>query len=912
MKSWISTILLFPCCLLCSQSVSDSLQEAVKLAEKMNQPAMIMKAKYELSKSRSGEGKWAEAIKLLDEALLLAIEENDSLMQARALMGKGLNYEPLSDYESSLQYHYEALAIYEALGDQFRIGIVRSNIGMTLLQLNRNTEALSEFQEAYRISEIEKDTEGIMVNTLNIGVVYQRLAQYDQATEAFQKSLVIAKAMGSWYDIALLTANLGTTAHDQKKFDEARILLERACFLKDSLGYDHNLPHTLNSLAETYFALGQYNNAISKANEAARLATQYKKPDQLSESHQILSDVYAAKKNYPLAYDHLARYKQLSDSVFTAESDKTISNLRIQYETTLKENKIVELNAKNKRVKTTQLIYLGAGCLVLITGCSLIYALYIRRTRDKKIMAKEMELHHLQNQFFANISHEFRTPLTLILGPLHNLRRQFKGAAEDGVLLLIQKNAERLLMLINQILDLTKFDMKVLELKKELVNFTRMARGVCSSFDSLAQNRKINYSYSIPDDLVVEADQRRMEIVLMNLLSNAFKFTPDNGSISVSSMIHEKDKTLQITVSDSGAGITAENIPKIFDRYYHDDRDAHSDFEGVGIGLALSKQIVDMHGGKISVESKIKEGSSFTITLPTISTTEIPAAEQVDEKISVNASLITPMFEAHETVDPINGEKPIILLVEDRMDMREYILSLLRPHYQVEEAANAAVGWNKALDLVPDIIISDVMMPGKSGLEFCAELKADRRTSHIPVLLLTAMSSPEDRISGLETEADVYLTKPFIPQELELILHNLVVSRKKIRAFYSTHQRIEPSVMASNSIDQQFLEEFIAHLESHYAEESFSVEQLADLLNLSRSQLHRKLIALTGQPPNKLIRTFRLKKAYDQVSVHAATISEIAFGVGFGSPAYFTKCFVEEFGVTPGEVMNRNSKANAP
>ncbi|HZV44849.1 MAG TPA: tetratricopeptide repeat protein, partial [Saprospiraceae bacterium] len=801
----------------------------------------------ELSKIRSDQGKWNEAISLLDETLLLAIEENDSLMQARALMGKGLNQEKLSSYESSLQFHYAALAIYEALGDQFRIGIVRSNIGMTLLQLNRNKEALSEFQEAYRISEVEKDTEGIMVNTLNMGVVYQRLAQYDQATEAFQKSLVIAKAMGSWYDIALLTANLGTTAHDQKKYDEARILLERACFLKDSLGYEHDLPHTLNSLAEAYLALGLYDLALTKANEAARLATQYQKPDQLSESHQILSDVYAAKKNYPLAYDHLVRYKQLSDSVFTAESDKAISNLRIQYETTLKENKIVELNALNKRVKTTQLIYLGAACLILITGCSLIYALYIRRTRDRKILAKEMELHHLQNQFFANISHEFRTPLTLILGPLHNLRRQLKGSAEDGVLRLIQKNAERLLLLINQILDLTKFDMKVLELKKEEVNFTRMARGVCSSFDSLAQSRDIHFSYLIPDTLFVQADQRRMEIVLMNLISNAFKFTPDHGSIAVQSMINEKDKTLQITVSDSGAGIASENIPKIFDRYYHDDREAHSDFEGAGIGLALSKQIVDMHGGKISVESKIKEGSSFTITLPTISATEMSVEEVMEEKDFVDDFPATSRVEVQETLAPINGEKPIILLVEDRKDMRDYILSLLQPHYQVEEAPNASVGWSKAIEMIPDIVISDVMMPGKSGLEFCAELKADRRTSHIPVLLLTAMSSPEDRISGLETEADVYLTKPFIPQELELILHNLVLSRKKIRTFYTTNQRIEPSLMAANSIDQQFLEEFIALLQSHYAEESFSVEQLADLLNLSRSQLHRKLIALTGQ-----------------------------------------------------------------
>jgi CheY-like chemotaxis protein len=217
-----------------------------------------------------------------------------------------------------------------------------------------------------------------------------------------------------------------------------------------------------------------------------------------------------------------------------------------------------------------------------------------------------------------------------------------------------------------------------------------------------------------------------------------------------------------------------------------------------------------MHGGKISVESKIKEGSSFTIILPTISVTELSVEETMEENVSIDASMASSRVEVDEMLAPINGEKPIILLVEDRKDMREYILSLLRPHYQVEEAANAAIGWNKAIDLIPDIVISDVMMPGKSGLEFCAELKADRRTSHIPVLLLTAMSSPEDRISGLETEADVYLTKPFIPQELELILHNLVVSRKKIRAFYSANQRIEPSLMASNSIDQQFLEEFIA------------------------------------------------------------------------------------------------------
>jgi len=249
--------------------------------------------------------------------------------------------------------------------------------------------------------------------------------------------------------------------------------------------------------------------------------------------------------------------------------------------------------------------------------------------------------------------------------------------------------------------------------------------------------------------------------------------------------------------------------------------------------------------------------------------------------------------------------KSIILLVEDRKDMRDYIVSVLQGMYHVVEAGNANEGFAKATELIPDVIISDVMMPGKNGLELCRELKADMRTSHVPVMLLTAKSSPEDRISGLETAADVYLTKPFIPQELELHLRNLIASRQKIKDFYSYHRRIEPSKMSFNSMDEKFLETFIGHLETHYSKESFSVEQLADLMNLSRSQVHRKLIALTGQAPNRLIRTYRLKKAYDMVAGNAATIGEIAFTVGFGSPAYFTKCFVEEFGTTPGDVRNR-------
>ena len=885
-------------------SYADSvLNHALDIANRTSNTEKIFKTKFALAKTKSQQGKKTEAIVHLNEILTIATEAGDSAIMAKAWLRLGLTYENHSDYEASLQAHYKALALHTAMNNKFNMGIVHTNIGMTLLRLQRNAEALDEFERAYQLSEQTDDTEGIMINTLNIGVANQRLGKFDQAKTAFRKSLEIAISLNSWYDIALLHANMGTTAMQQGNYKEAITFLERAIFIKDSIGAHHDLPHTVISLAEVYFLSGKYDLAIEKAMMAANLSREYHRLNHLSEAHLLLSKAFAATHNYSFAYDHLAQHKQISDSLFTTESDQAISDLKIRYETTLKETKIENLTAENERRKTTQLIYLGIALLILLTGASIVYAMYTRRTRDRIILAKEREMHDLQNRFFANISHEFRTPLTLILGPVHTLRQNLKGSTADSVLLRIQKNAERLLQLINQILDLAKFDQKVLELKREPFNLSLMMQGTIASFDSLAEDRDIRYSYDIKEHLHINADNRRLETVMVNLISNAFKFTPDHGSISIKADVDVAKQRYVIKVTDSGAGIPEENQSRIFDRYFHDDREAHADFEGAGIGLALSKHIVDMHGGSISIDSIVNVGSTFTVYLP---------FSLADHQSTPTSELVHPIKEESTIEELINDtaevtgskKKSIVLLVEDRKDMREYITSLLKQNYHVVEAPNADEGLTQAIHLVPDVIVSDVMMPGKSGFELCRELKTDMRTSHIPVMLLTAKSSTEDRISGLETEADVYLTKPFIPEELELHLRNLIASRRKINAFFTKHRRIEPTKMSFNSVDEKFLESLKTHLEAHYMEERFSVEDLASLMNLSRSQLHRKLNVLTGQAPNKLIRTFRMSRAKDMIESHSGSIAEIAYRVGFGSPAYFTKCFTEEYGHTPMEIMN--------
>ncbi len=876
---------------------------ALELAHQTGDEQMIIKVQLAIAKGFSFANNIAEALAALDEVIRRATAFSDSLILGRALLAKGINLYDISAYEPALKANYKALAIFDALGDWHRSGIVHTNIGMIFLSLHRYDQALAQFLKARETAAFHNDTRGAILDYLNIGVAHQKLGNYKQAREYYQKSLAMARERSSWQDIALLTANLGTTAMEEGNYTEARFYLKRAIAIKDSIGMDYSLAHSFNSLAEINMLEGKYDSAMANALEAGRLSLQTHNLSQLSEAYRQQSAAYLARQDYQRAYEFLNKHKQLSDSIFSQQSDQAISNLNIQYETARKEQEITELSTSNQRRKTANYIFAGIAVLILISGISMIYALHMRRNRDKILLEKEQELHEMQNNFFANISHEFRTPLTLILGPVHNLIRKTTDTKDRRLLKMVEQNAGRLLHLINQILDLTKFDRKVLNLQREPFNLSMMIRGICSSFNSMAEDQGINYTYEINNDhLFMHGDRNRLEIVMINLISNAIKFTPRDGRISVTVKAIEATKTLHIQVSDTGSGISEENIPRVFDRFYHDDRGANSVFEGAGIGLALSKHIVEMHGGTISVESKINEGSVFAVTLPY--SPEITNTEKAPVE-DINGKVVNEPSPATKHLANGNEEKPIILVVEDRKDMREYLKSFLLEHYRIIEAADATEGWAKALQDIPDAVVSDVMMPGKTGLELCRELKSDIRTSHIPVMLLTAKASSRDRISGLETEADVYLTKPFIPEELELHLRNMLAMRNRMKAFYASHRKIEPAKMAFNSLDEQFLEALSKHLDTHFADDQFSVEQLADLMNLSRSQLHRKTKALIGQSPIQLIRTYRLTRAYDMVSSNAAPIAEIAFHVGFGSPAYFSKCFLEEFGATPSEVKNK-------
>ncbi|MER0438065.1 response regulator [Emticicia sp. W12TSBA100-4] len=523
--------------------------------------------------------------------------------------------------------------------------------------------------------------------------------------------------------------------------------------------------------------------------------------------------------------------------------------------------------------------------------------------------SKLKELDNLKTTFFTNISHELRTPLTLITGPFQQLADRYPT---DKLIPLIQRNTDRLLTLINQLLDISKLEAGQMKPEISQQNITQYLRTLTSSFASLAESREINFERNIGKTEVYGfIDRDKIEKIVTNLLSNAFKFTPKNGLVRISTRFNELQKTMSIEVSDTGIGIESEKLNKIFDRFFQVDDTQNRKYEGTGIGLALVKEMVGVLKGKISVHSQKNVGTTFTVSLPIgmntwkgfiIETSETTARKpdfesKSSEKVSTEQEIL------------LDNEN-ILLIVDDNEDIRKYLHSVFEKEYKIIEAVNGKDGIEKAMAQVPDIIISDLMMPEMDGFEFCKVLKADEKTSHIPIVMLTAKANIESRIEGLELGADDYLIKPFNSQEMQARVKNLLVIREKLKKYYQKNNNqkpLDPNVKV-NVVDEHFIKKVLEVLDTHLSDSQFSIEQLADKLSLSTTQLRRKIKALCNQTIVEFIRSYRLEKAAQLLSQNAGNVSEIAFNVGFDSLSYFGKVFQETYGVLPSEYKEKAQK----
>ncbi|MFQ5571263.1 MAG: response regulator [Rhodothermales bacterium] len=530
-----------------------------------------------------------------------------------------------------------------------------------------------------------------------------------------------------------------------------------------------------------------------------------------------------------------------------------------------------------------------------------------------------MELDEVKSRFFANISHEFRTPLTLISARLDDLRRYYQGsqAAQAGRLLdLLKNDAYRLDHLIQQLLDLSKMEAGMMSLNLRSTDLIALLRDLLLTFASLAERKEITVTFDAPPESVfLDVDPEAIVKVFTNLLSNAFKFTPPGGRVRVECR-RSKKEGVDLLVQDTGPGIPAEALPHVFERYYQAELAYTPDQIGMGIGLALSRELVQLHGGTIGVESTVGQGSLFAVALPTrtVSGEDIVQDQgRQDDLFRTARHVATSVEQDYVTeqqkpdiplMDENDEDRTVVLIADDNPSIRALVRSRLEPEYRVLEARNGKEGMECARQCLPDLVITDVMMPEMDGYAFVRALRQDPELDFIPIIMLTVKASADNKLEGLREGVDDYLTKPFEVRELQARVRNLIATRERLRERFMQEAAALPKPDASvMSSDQRFLERARAVVEAHLSDASFSVEKMASELALDRSTLYRHLRSLVDQSTVDFVRSIRLERAAQLLAGRTGTVSEIAYGVGFKSVAYFSTCFSKKYGITPSAYM---------
>lgn len=560
----------------------------------------------------------------------------------------------------------------------------------------------------------------------------------------------------------------------------------------------------------------------------------------------------------------------------------------------------------------------------IVIGLGLYGLIWIMKSKTR--LKQKLELEYLETQrieennklkldFFTNISHEFRTPLTLILGPLQQILADYNGTNEMyKKLLVIEGSANHLLSLINRLMDFRKLENHQVKLESANGNIVKFTKEIFLSFIEYAKDGGYDYSFETEnEEILIYFDRYKLERVFYNLISNAFRYTPKGGSIKVK--IYQDEQNLFINVEDSGVGISEEHIDKIFDLFF--EIPMHNQVQknynkGTGIGLSIVKNIVELHKGKIDVTNKTSGGVIFTVTLQLGREHLLDSEIISDFKISDDIEQYNAQLEPSEIIENediedfiVNEEKQTILIVEDHKVLRKFMKNLLKKDYNIIEAENGKIAFEKALKFVPNLIISDVIMPEMVGTELCSKIKENIKTSHIPVILLTSRSSLVYKFEGLESGADDYISKPFNLMEFKLRAKNLLNSAERLRIKFSSEDSFVPSEITVSSLDEELLKKAFKIVEENISNEQFDIPFFCSQLGVSRTMLFLKIKAWTNCTPNEFIHEIRLKRAAQLLEQNKLTVSEISYKVGFNNPKYFSKCFQKKYGETPSQFADK-------
>lgn len=789
----------------------------------------------------------------------------------------------------------------------------------------------------------------ILSNSLGaIAKIYIQSGYLDRGLEYLNKSVEVAELTNYVPGVVYSNEMYGIVEKEKGNLDKAEyyftIALAEAEKRKDFIYYAHNL----TNLSKIDIARGDYLLAEDKVRSAMKLYTDVDDQVSISNCNLLLAEINIGKENYKEAkhylnkaweeaefldeVDYMKKYygnvvmlneatatysqayfaqkkldslnalqKDLENDIAFFELERKVSDARDKavLDKLNSEKQLIEQRQVNQR----NILLAGLGFVSLAA-----FSLFILYRNRNKTNQKLKEIDLLKSNFFANISHEFRTPLTLISSPLEKHLESKKLSAKDREdFELIQRSSGRLLSLVDQLLDLSRLEAGKYRLRVGQGDLGTFIKAIAESFKFPAREKDLSYEIKVEVLNNAWYDADAIEKIVTNLLSNAIKYTEKQGTVSL--RLSQSNGTADLIVQNAPTDMDPGSIQKLFKRFYQ--KDPHA--EGAGIGLSLVKELTERMRGTVTVDPIKPDGVEFRLQFPV-------SRKAFKQEEFTEAGTQRSPFERDKIPDiPIHSEartfrdpdelsdRDILLIVEDNADLRKLVRDEFGGEFEVIEASNGHQGIEQALTHIPDLVISDIMMPIMDGFELLSSLKGDERTSHVPIILLTAKAGEEDQYKGLSTGADAYVTKPFKMKLLKTRVHKLIESRKKLRDRYSQEVVLKPKDIAITNLDEQFLERVQEVLELKLTESDFNVQEFSDAVGMSRMQLHRKLKALTGLSASEFVRSQRLKLAASLLIKSDANVSQIGYEVGFNDPSYFTKCFKEAYGVSPSEYSKKKS-----
>ncbi|MEM6345147.1 MAG: tetratricopeptide repeat protein [Bacteroidota bacterium] len=877
------------------------------------------------------EQKFDSAFNFLNRALEVYQLVGDSSGIARSYKNKAFLFYSRAQNDSAVYYNFKALRIQESQNLLYGQAGTRNQIGDLYTEKGQYQDALIQYKAAERLQEEIGDVVGLATTYSYIGYTLNELKKPDEALPYYEKSLEYSRKTE---DPLLIGSALVDIANwygqNRNELEKAKTIFEESVSYLEEAESDV-VTAAFDGLGQLALRQNQLSEARIWFEKELKTAEEYEDLTGQKYGAKYLSEIYEMQGNSALAFKYLKAYQKFNDSLVNLESIETINQLNIEYETEKKEkeNLILQNDLTQSKLDTAEQealrnLILGIAAIVLLIGLGgFLWYRYrqrirlkeqemeleeerLRKEQRRKEAEKLRELDAMKTRFFTNISHEFRTPLTLILGQNEQVQSSLQDPVLKNRLEMVGRNGHRLLDLVNQVLDVAKIEAGGMELNIERLDAMPFLKHILYSFESMAEEKGINLIFESEfTQLDTAFDNKKIERVIFNLLSNAMKFTPAEGSIKMS--VQRQADNLKINITDSGVGIKANQLPHIFDRFYQADSSESQAQPGTGIGLSLVKELVELHQGSIQVESELGQGTSFFISLPIPD--DLTAISTATAATTLNpAALPSKTIANAEATLAEKPEAEQILLIEDNPDIRAFVKEqIISFGYKVHEAENGRLGLERAKEHIPDLIISDIMMPELDGYGVAKGMKEDERTSHIPLILLTSKASEESKIQGLELGIDDYLLKPFNSRELEVRMANLIEQRKRLRERFSTATVIRPNEVSAVPIEQTFIKKVLEIIENNLSNEQFSVEVLSEEVGMSVNNLNRKLKALIDQTAGKLIRSMRLQRAADLLKQKAVSISDIAYEMGFSSPNHFTRSFKKQFGLSPTEYQNQEA-----